>query len=393
MYAFTLDISLSALILYVVAGVLIIIYVFIGLRPLWKVTNAIRRSREDITVLSRNRPVSIIVFASDQADGLKRLLPVLLTQNYDAPYEVIVVNDGESDSTVEIVERLRLQHDNLYLTYTPDGARQLSRKKLALTIGIKAAHYPVVIQTIASAVIKSPDWLARMTEPFNDGTTEIVLGLSYLSHEDDHGMTKTFRTFNSAADTLAWVWSAMCRRPYRGTELNLAYTRDVFFRNRGFSRSLNLKYGDDDIFVSEIAHKENTAIVVHPDAMVQYKNYNIGHAFRNLRDRYYFTGRKISHRSRRLMAVASWLVWGVVALCVVAAILMWPNLTWTVVSAFVILSLLIVSAVLWRKTVSLLSLQKLSLTLPIAVMTRPFANIIASVKALAHRRHNYTWVK
>jgi len=41
-------------------------------------------------------PVSVIVYAKNESENLKRNLPSLLSQNYP-DYEVIVINDGSTD--------------------------------------------------------------------------------------------------------------------------------------------------------------------------------------------------------------------------------------------------------------------------------------------------------
>ncbi|MDE6684716.1 MAG: glycosyltransferase, partial [Duncaniella sp.] len=89
-------------------------------------------------------PVSVIVYSEDDASNLEILLPQILDQDYPAPYEVIVVNDGAVDSTKDVIARLEHRYSNLYMTFTPQESRSLSRKKLALTLGIKAAKYNVL---------------------------------------------------------------------------------------------------------------------------------------------------------------------------------------------------------------------------------------------------------
>jgi hypothetical protein len=45
-----------------------------------------------------------------------------------------------------------------------------------------------------------------------------------------------------------------------GVGRNLAYTKNEFFAVKGFAKHMKIKSGDDDLFVNEIATKENTAI-------------------------------------------------------------------------------------------------------------------------------------
>lgn len=392
MYTFQFDIPANALIFFGIAVFLIIPVIFIYFRPLWRVSNAVKRSLNEKEP-SADVPVSVIVFASDEAEALRHLLPSILGQRYNGPFEVIVVNEGQSDSTVEVVERLRQIHNNLYLTYTPDGARQLSRKKLALMIGIKAARYPVVVQTTAAAVITSDEWLARMTQPFSEPSVEVVLGSSCFNPAEDTGFGRRSRIFNSTADAVNWLSAALDGKPYRGTELNLAYTREAFFRNRGFSKSLNLKYGDDDIFINEIANGSNTAIVLHPDSKVCRAAFNARRTYNELRSRYNFTGRYIPRTARRLQALGAWLMWCIVGLCVCGALITWPNLAGACLGVSIVLVLYVTGVVYWRKAIKALSGKRMCLSLPFLMMTRPFANMISKMKSLRYRKRNYTWTK
>jgi len=121
--------------------------------------------------------VSVIVYSQDEADALASLLPVILNQDYPAAFEVIVVNEGDSSDVRNTVEPMQLAYRNLYLTHTPDGARNLSRKKLAITLGVKAARYEVVVLTTVAAIIGSDKWLRAMTSQMvTDPARQIVLG-------------------------------------------------------------------------------------------------------------------------------------------------------------------------------------------------------------------------
>lgn len=89
-------------------------------------------------------PVSVVIFSQGDADTLEALLRQVLGQDYPAAFEIIVVNEGESADVRDTVAMLRSKHSNLYLTFTPEGVVNLSRKKLALTLGVKADRKSVV---------------------------------------------------------------------------------------------------------------------------------------------------------------------------------------------------------------------------------------------------------
>jgi hypothetical protein len=54
--------------------------------------------------------------------------------------------------------------------------------------------------------------------------------------------------------------------PYMGIGRNLAYRKDLYFKIGGFKNNIDLKWGDDDLFINQIAHKKNTTICAIPQA-------------------------------------------------------------------------------------------------------------------------------
>ncbi len=110
-------------------------------------------------------PISIVVYAHNDADYLAKHLPLILKQDYPT-FEVIVVSDGSTDDTSDLVSRLELEHPNLHYTFVPEVTHNVSRKKLALTLGVKAARYDVVLFTYANAKPQSDSWLQLMGRNF-----------------------------------------------------------------------------------------------------------------------------------------------------------------------------------------------------------------------------------
>lgn len=388
---FYFELTPATIVLFGGAVLALLLVVFAYVRPAARFTRAVRLAADDDGVPPEaTRAVSVIVFASDDTESLETLLSDILCQRYSAPFEVIVVNDRASDRTAEVVERLRGDYPNLYMTYTPDGARSLSLKKLALMLGIKAARYPIVVHTTSAAVIPSENWLRHLVAPFNDSAVEVVIGRTAPVGEDT-AFGRRRRSFMIAADDIVWVGSALAGHPYRGTEMNLAYTRERFFENRGFSKTLSLNYGDDDLFVSEIARPDNTEVVVHPDATVGRASRDVRRTYDELRNRYAFTGRRLRKTPRRLQALGAWMMWPVIALSVAGAVVALPNLFGVAIAAVIILSMLTIVTLTWRHAVIAAGGRRLFFTLPWLTMTRPLSNIVRAIKSRRHSDRNYTW--
>lgn len=342
-------------------------------------------------VTGRLDGASVIVYSADEYGSLESLLPQLLAQEYDAEFEVIVVNEGDSSQVRDVVEALQISHRNLYLTHTPEGARNLSRKKLAITLGVKAARYPVVVLTGASAVIDSRRWLASMMRHFSpDNHTELVIGYATAAPYEDTGWGKRTRSFDTVADATRWLSDAIHGHPWRGTGFNLAYTRELFFRVKGFSSHLNLRDGDDDIFVSSIATASNTDVELGIDSIVEVTGNNTRRIARERRRRRLFTSRFIRRRPRLLSALA-WLCYpaGLILPLIAAALPPYNLATWACAAAA--LAVWYPVGLVWRMADSALCGRNLLLTLPFLAASRPLRLAASAITARFRHTKRYTW--
>lgn len=209
--------------------------------------------------------VSIIVCAHNEYDNLQDYLSILLEQDYPC-YEVIVVDDSSEDGSDLLLERWSRQYGNLYHTFVPRGARVLSNKKLALTIGIKAAHYDYLLLTDADCRPESKHWIREMMQGFANQQTEVVLGFSPYFEKSD--LLNHLIGYDTLFNGLQYMGMARAGKPYMGVGRNLAYKRETFFSVGGFKGLLGNRAGDDDLFVNRIANAANTVVVNNPNSIV-----------------------------------------------------------------------------------------------------------------------------
>ncbi len=348
---------------------------------------------EDNNNTKTNLPsASVIVYANDEATNLSTLLPQILEQDYPAPFEVIVVNDGASESTRDVVNELELRYLNLYLTFTPDRSRNLSRKKLALTLGIKAARHEIIVLVNANSRINSSNWLSLMTRNFND-KTDIIIGYASPDPTSDKSMGRRRRAFDRAAEAVTYLSAAIGNSPYRGFSYNLAYRRQCFFDNKGFSRSLNLHYGDDDVFINEIANSHNTAVELSPDSIIECRFHGDKKTHKILKRRYSYTSRFIRKGARYFFGACSLILWLWLLLSIATILTSLPNLFPTAIVIALGLGLWIPIIFTWRGALNALKSRRLLITIPWFVMTRPFYNAINKLNSCRNYRQNHTWTK
>ena len=259
--------SHTDLILLAALAVVALYQCYFYLHYLLGVNRWVRKQRSLEPVEESHLPkVSVIVCARNEQHNLQTYLHALLRQDYPE-YEVIVVNDGSQDDTQQVLEQYALQHPNLYLTFVPCDARVMSSKKLALTIGIKAARYEHVLLTDADCRPESRFWIRSMMQAFVQGGEDIEVVLGFGAYFEQKTVLSSLISYDTLFNGLQYLGMAAAKHPYMGVGRNLAYKKETFFRNEGFRGFLNERSGDDDLFVNKVATGQNTAIVCSPESI------------------------------------------------------------------------------------------------------------------------------
>jgi len=248
-----------------------------------------------VTFSDKKPPVSVIICAKNESENLQNFLPSILTQDYPN-YQVIVVNDGSNDESEEILAIFSQEYPHLYHTYLPQTAKFISTKKMALTVGIKAAKHDIVLLTDADCKPAGKDWITNIVRNF-DKKTDVVLAYgAYFKEKGFMGKLISYDTFTIA---LQYMGFALAGKPYMGVGRNLAYRKQLFFDNKGFASHLNLQSGDDDLFVKEVATKRNTRVEISPESITfsvpkqNFKSWSIQKSRHFTTAPYYKTGTRL----------------------------------------------------------------------------------------------------
>lgn len=223
-----------------------------------------KREKSEIVINKQAVPVSVVICAKDDTDNLREFLPRFLDQDYPE-FEVIVVNDGGNEDTEDLMREMKKVYPHLRSTFVPAGTTNLSTKKLALTLGIKAAKFDWILLSDADCYPESNQWIKSMSKNFVSGV-EFVLG--YSPYVTKKGFVNRLITYDTLFNGLQYLGYTKHLAPYMGVGRNMAYRKEVFFRNKGFATNLHLRSGDDDLMVNYAAHKYNTAIETSADSIV-----------------------------------------------------------------------------------------------------------------------------
>lgn len=206
--------------------------------------------------------ISIIMAVHDNASELERNLPVLLGQDYAPGYEVIVVDESSTDDTEDILKRFKNRNNNLYTTFIPESSHYLSRRKLALTLGVKAAHNEWIIIMDADCKPTDGHWLQAMAYHCDD-SHDLVLG--YVRYEQS---AKRFYRFLRLLMSCHIMRKAQKGMAYRCGGSCLALRKSKFMETNGFLKNLKFLRGEYDFIVNEQAQYQRTAVAIEPEAHI-----------------------------------------------------------------------------------------------------------------------------
>lgn len=228
------------------------------------VNRRIHRSRKVQSPKERDLPmVSVIICARNEGQNLRSFLQMVLSQDYPN-YEVIVVDDESEDDTRLVIEQYQRRYSHLRSTYVPHNARIRSSKKLAITLAAKAAKGDYLLLTDADCVPNGRQWVREMVAGFTPGT-EVVLGFG--AYIKERTLLNRLIQYDTLFNGLQYMGMAIMGHPYMGVGRNLAYSKDLFFRENGFAGLLGFRAGDDDLFVNKVAQKRNTQVVVSKESI------------------------------------------------------------------------------------------------------------------------------
>lgn len=256
-----LNISLLDQVLMGILGVLFVYQMFFYGRYMAAVMRKNKRDKKNPVKPKAMPGVSVVVCARNEEQNLTDFLHILLHQDYPQ-YEVIVVNDGSMDHTQAVLDEYYRRYTNLHITFVPVEARVMSSKKLALTLAVKAAQYDYLLLTDADCRPESPQWIRQMIQGVQDEKTQIVLGYSPYFPTTD-GVNQIIR-YETLFNGLHYMGRAIAGHPYMGVGRNMMYRKSLFMEKKGFAGLLNLRSGDDDLFVNKTATSTNTAVVCSP---------------------------------------------------------------------------------------------------------------------------------
>lgn len=334
-------------------------------------------------------PVSVIVYSAAWCEQLNPLIKSIFAQDYPTEFEVIVVNAEKDSRTEDEISELQLTYRNLYLTFSPGKPKNLSPKKLALTIGIKAAKHENLILTHSNVTLPSDQWLKSMARHFTDGN-ELVIGFGRLDPETEERLG-SMQTYDFALESMRWLGHALSGRATRASGFNLGYRKSLFFKNRGFSDSLNLMYGDDDIFVEKIASQVPYTVELSQQSIVNVEDSEPKRYYNRVRTARHFTSDFIPRRAFAFTSSISISAWLWLISSVLAVVFCQTRFYVPIAVGCIFLGLWLPLIFGLKSFLKTIYRPKTLYALPLLTLFRPFYTCKLRRKIRKNKQSHYAW--
>lgn len=206
--------------------------------------------------------LTVLINAVDNSEGLERHLPAILTQDYEQGFEVVVVTERDNPSVEALLKHYE-KDERFHSSFIPSETMFLSRRKLAVTLGVKAARNEWIVLVDADCTPISDEWLttlARKIEP----RTDIVL--AYCNYE---ASTNRYRRFLQFRNAFRFLKPALSSSAYCSCGSNIVFKKNDFLTKQPYKTNLKSEYGEYDFLVKNLSEKLNTQVCMAKDAQVR----------------------------------------------------------------------------------------------------------------------------
>ena len=248
----TFSISIDTLTL-IVSGILLLMAL---VTPL--LSPHFRRLRHDAPQSAIDLPrVTVLLVSNGDHVALDEHLPIYLTQDYAPGYDVVVVSEKADAETDNVLKRYA-NNERLYSTFVPESSRYMSKNKLAITLGVKAAKDDWIVLTDPRCKPMGSDWLSSLSQSLADHDS-IVLG--YVNYSEE---SKPYHRFEQMHTALYLLRAAQRGEAYRTNCPLVAFKKKDFMENNGFLEHLRYSIGEYDFLVNKYGKLGNSEVAISP---------------------------------------------------------------------------------------------------------------------------------
>ncbi|HHX31813.1 MAG TPA: glycosyltransferase [Bacteroidales bacterium] len=354
---------------------------------LFRKPQAFEKKREERNIDEAELPgISVIITSKNNSFELEKNLPYFLNQNYPV-YEVIVVNSGSTDDTDVVLKAAEQNYSQLYHTFIPAGSDEVNEKKLAITLGVKAAKYDIVLFSESYCRPTSNNWIREFGKEFTKGK-DILLGYSRVVFTNRVRLGNFIR-YDNLIHHLKFLSMSIAGKPFMGIGRNMAYKKELFFENKGLSSVLGIDGGEDDLYINRISSRKNTEVLLSRDSITETDSVDGFLTWRSIKSKYLYTKQFYKGPANFILGfetITKHLFYLILLFSIVASIY-FSNYILLGFSVFLFLIRFVTLLLIINKNSMLFDSRKFNINLLFFDILQPISNL--RFKKYANRRNKY----
>lgn len=224
-----------------------------------------KEKKDDEQQNDEKSDISVVVIAHDGTENLEENISLLLSQQYEGKYEIVVVAEQGDLQTENILKKFS-SNNKFRFTFTPSHPLFMSRQKLAVTLGVKAAHYDWILLIDADSAPTTSNWISEISRHIKNGIDMLIGYSNYTQEAKAHYRFLRLRKSGYA------LRQAKRHTAFSAAGKNIAFRKSMFIENDGYRGNLQYVNGEYDFIINKYAQKGNTDIVLSSEGTIRQNN-------------------------------------------------------------------------------------------------------------------------
>lgn len=230
------------------------LFVILGL-VLEGFTYKARPHRASKPSVSNDFSFSIIINYRNEAQNLPALLQSITNLNYDyAKSEFIFINDGSTDSSLNILESFKSVDDKISIHLINRKVKSASAKKDGITQALEIAKHEHIICTDADVNLPQR-WLMAYEKHYQLlPDLHFIAGPVEMTHSNN--LLSQLQHSEMVALQMTTLGGFSIRQPFMCNGANMSFTKTAFKEVNGYLGNDHISSGDDIFLLEKLAAED-----------------------------------------------------------------------------------------------------------------------------------------
>ena len=201
------------------------------------------------------KTVSVIICVRNGEFSLPNILKDLLDQKYNGKLEFIIVDDGSTDNSSQVILEYAEKDSRIKYINSKIDKSNLKLKKKALNAGINFANNEFLLFTDVDCRV-SENWVQGMIDNYNNN--DYIVGYSEVT--PNKTIVSKFQSIDFRMLMISTFSSTISGYPLASSGQNQSYKKSLFLSVGGFNEIQNLLQGDDSLFLQICKKNKNIKV-------------------------------------------------------------------------------------------------------------------------------------